>query len=327
MKKLFYILAAAAALVFSASCEKAGVPEQSGKLTFNFTVSSSSFNGTKAGHTKTGWEEGDKIFIFFDKADNAEELPDYMSITYNGDSWDSEISDELAETIAEKGEGMLDAMYVSNLADDDPEIFADDMLAYAFPANGGYTLTCSDVAYTVKNGTVEAELDMKGHCFCQIFIPDVEVEGDAYSHVYSLRMDIPGMAEYWGDEYYLQPMNLMGAMYVMEGEWNPFSIGLGITETDGPVYEYVDGGLLVYFQIDYFYEYYWEMLGEEYDQLNGPFEFDLKDQVIDGEGSILGYNHYLYTTSKEAVLKDMDAIALPPLFPAEGDSKWTLPMD
>ena len=90
MKKIYALLAVAAALVSSASCNKIenGDPENQ---EINIHVNVADFS-TKA--VKTSWSNGDKINIWFDGA--LAETP-HLIITYDGTKWVSGSLDETAK--------------------------------------------------------------------------------------------------------------------------------------------------------------------------------------------------------------------------------------
>ena len=107
MKKITIALAAITAAFSFVSCNKeaATAVAEKQKIHFDITVGNLSPD-TKA--AKTGWDEGDKINIWFDE--NFETTPDLV-ITYNGSSWDG---GELREGVSLKESGgTLVALYES----------------------------------------------------------------------------------------------------------------------------------------------------------------------------------------------------------------------
>ena len=132
MKKTFFYIGCLALLV--AGCNKvetveAPVDEPAVESTRHLTVD---INVEYPGDTrslKTGWEEGDKIYVAFDHyfsdvlkpASGTSETAYYMTLTYTGNSWASEFSNPaleayLLETVEGQGRtGYLSAVYFSDL--------------------------------------------------------------------------------------------------------------------------------------------------------------------------------------------------------------------
>ena len=133
MKKTFFYIGCLALLV--AGCNKVEtevtpVEEPVVESTRHLTVD---INVEYPGDTrslKTGWEEGDKIYVAFDHyfsdvlkpASGTSETAYYMMLTYTGNSWASEFSDPaleaylLEEVEGQERSGLLAAAYFSDLA-------------------------------------------------------------------------------------------------------------------------------------------------------------------------------------------------------------------
>ena len=135
MKKTFFYIGCLALLV--AGCNKVEtevtpVEEPAVESTRHLTVD---INVEYPGDTrslKTGWEEGDKIYVVFDHYFSdvlkptsgtyyTSETAYYMTLTYTGNSWASEFTDDalenyLLETVEGQGRtGILSAVYFSDL--------------------------------------------------------------------------------------------------------------------------------------------------------------------------------------------------------------------
>ena len=132
MKKTFFYIGCLALLV--AGCNKVEtevtpVEEPAVESTRHLTVD---INVEYPGDTrslKTGWEEGDKIYVAFDHyfsdvlkpASGTSETAFYMTLTYTGSSWDSDFSNPaleayLLETVEGQGRtGYLSAVFFSDL--------------------------------------------------------------------------------------------------------------------------------------------------------------------------------------------------------------------
>ena len=107
MKKIIIAFAALAAAFSLVSCNKEQIETPQEAIKFNISVSSPTGADTKA--VKTSWNEGDKIFIWFDSsvATNPE-----LTITFNGSIWEA---GELASNVSEKllAEGTMKYFYLS----------------------------------------------------------------------------------------------------------------------------------------------------------------------------------------------------------------------
>ena len=123
MKRIVSILVLAVLLALSFhSCTKVSelvAPEQEDgdiELTFNIDVVID--NGPETRVVKTDWEEGDKIFIFFRKPNNGTTIDPakYVTITYNGSSWDTSVDPGSTMTLnfstfGHPGSGTMYAVY------------------------------------------------------------------------------------------------------------------------------------------------------------------------------------------------------------------------
>ena len=132
---------------------------------------------------KTGWETGDKVYVFFDhffldyltdpeigKSGYSSDVQ-YLTLTYNGDSWLSAFADEALEAyLLGQSSGALTAVYYSDI---EPQFRALHSIRgskeefYVNVKNGsnhpGFYLFDSSVSYTVENGKLSATLNMHPH--------------------------------------------------------------------------------------------------------------------------------------------------------------------
>ena len=111
---------------------------------------------TKA--VKTGWESGDKIYVFFGKpADHT--TPAYLTLTYNGSTWTEDWTAGLEAEIASTASGKLHAVYTPGKLGTisyDPY-----WKEYRFTGSDhGWYLKCENVSYTVSEGVLAATLNM-----------------------------------------------------------------------------------------------------------------------------------------------------------------------
>ncbi|MCR5520040.1 MAG: hypothetical protein K6F21_06880 [Bacteroidales bacterium] len=158
MKKVLLILCAFAALC---SCSKESKPQQENGFPINIRVTrSDDFGGSKA-TVKTGWADGDMIYLFFKDLDSSDK---FLELAYDGSmrKWTAlpqnglEISDledaeakEMTAVFLPYGNGASIRM------SGDQRIFTkgDEDLEY-----NGYFLMAEDVNYTVSEGELDADL-------------------------------------------------------------------------------------------------------------------------------------------------------------------------
>ncbi len=256
MKKIFYLLAAAATLL-AASCNKIETTEQEitpDAIQLNIKVANlTDTPDTKA--AKTGWVSGDKINIWFDdwnfneKAEN--HTPD-MVITYDGSTWKvSSQVDGLSSRL--KANGKLTALFegYNDLSKYTYEYYNGE---WFHPAkkylgiagnndvyNSPMVVAAVGLSYSYSNGTITANLnDWNFHTQFKVLL-----KNDNSKLIHS------------ADKYYLQVKNITtgeyagakGAIVVKSGSDNPtIAFGAsnqkgfagGVQEADGIAFYYVD---------------------------------------------------------------------------------------
>lgn len=153
MKKILIAFAAFAALV---ACQKVEnvAPVAATGYSFNFDVNgASSFEGVATKAVKTGWEAGDKVFVFFKEGEAV--LSDiYAEMTYDGAAWAA-----VQRGDGSLGEaGQLTAVYVPFADDSVKPEYAEGQWSIA----GGdvYCTSAENVSYTVSANTVNATINM-----------------------------------------------------------------------------------------------------------------------------------------------------------------------
>ena len=157
MKKTFVMILLAGLAMLSCTKE-APVQEEaaSGKLTFDIKITRPE-EATKA--VKSGWEDGDVVYVFFSEA----EAPRYLEMKYSGGTWTrTQKNGSLAEDFSLTG-GKMTAVYlpfgndawVGSETIDGQKHFKFDKVYYS------YYLYDEDVSYTVSDGVVHGELVMK----------------------------------------------------------------------------------------------------------------------------------------------------------------------
>ena len=257
MKKIFYLLAAAATLL-AASCNKIETTEQEitpDAIQLNIKVANlTGTPDTKA--AKTDWVSGDKINIWFDdwnfeeKANN--HTPD-MVITYNGSAW--KVSSQVSGLSARlNANGKLTALFegYNNLSKYTYQYYGGGEWFYPAtvkPAIANYenvynspmVAYAEGLSYSYSVGTITADLD----------------NWNFYTTFKVLLKNDNSMLTHSADKYYLQVKNITantyaaakGAIIVRPGSVNP-SIGngscnnsgvaAGVKEADGIAFYYIE---------------------------------------------------------------------------------------
>ena len=179
MKKYLIILMTAVAVLVSCG-EDNLLPEdetvQQTPITFNLTANHP--DATKA--VKTGWEEGDAIFVFF----NNVAAPKHLKMTYNGSAWTSKEYNGATQTDGTLGlkngdSGTMRAVFLpfgSNAtvsADGTGFVFSTTYYAYYLTAT---------LDYTVINGMVSGAFNMSiPDGYVQFFIEDESATDGDYA--------------------------------------------------------------------------------------------------------------------------------------------------
>ena len=254
MKKIFYLLAAAATLL-AASCNKIETTEQEitpDEIQLNIKVANlTGTPDTKA--AKTGWVSGDKINIWFDNWNNTKpvenHIPD-MVITYDGSVW--KVSSQVSGLSARlKANGKLTALFegFNDLSKytynyDRGEWFHPAKVKMPIPPydavyNSPMVVYAAGLSYSYSYGTITANLDNWN--FYTMF--KVLLKNDNSKLIHS------------ADKYYLQVKNIKtgefanakGAILVTprsdypsigQGSSNYIGFAAGVEEADGIAFYY-----------------------------------------------------------------------------------------
>ncbi len=153
MKKITLLTIFGLALMALSACNKEEVTaSRTLKLDLNIIHDSD----TKA--VKTGWESGDKIYVFFGKpADHP--TPAYLTLTFDGSSWTEAWTAGLEAEIASTESGTLHAVYTPGKLGTISYSSYDKR--YNFNGSDpGWYLKCENVSYTVSEGVLAATLNM-----------------------------------------------------------------------------------------------------------------------------------------------------------------------
>ena len=153
MKKITLLTIFGLALMALSACNKEEVTaSRTLKLDLNIIHDSD----TKA--VKTGWESGDKIYVFFGKpADHP--TPAYLTLTYNGSTWTEDWTAGLEAEIAATASGTLHAVYTPGKLG--TMSYSTYLKTYQFfDGDTGWYLKCEKVSYTVSEGVLAATLNM-----------------------------------------------------------------------------------------------------------------------------------------------------------------------
>ncbi|MBR5255944.1 MAG: hypothetical protein IKV62_04120 [Bacteroidales bacterium] len=228
MRKTILILSSLALL--ASGCNKVETEEKSrqeetpGHLTVDIKVG---YEG-ETRSVKTGWETGDKIYVVFDSyftddlTVGTSETAYYLTLTYNGSSWNSSFSDRALEEYLldpEHASGQLAAAYSTAWQATDFKYESGSIgnvkIARLIPtsksATPGMFLYAQNVDYSVTDGKLTATLNMSiDNTVVHFFIPGIS---STDSGRYSLKCDFLGyiacsyfMTSHWpSDENYRAP--------------------------------------------------------------------------------------------------------------------------
>ena len=194
-------------------------------------------DGADTRAVKTGWEDGDKVYVVFDSfiTDNTKTKAYYMTLTRDGSSWKSEFSDpDLEQYLLKTESGYLAAAYVS---DGNPVfkfgiVNTQECLVIEEPATSGFFMLKNANPYTVKDNKLTASIQMTLYMnTVQFFIDGIkkdEVENYSFKNgfirpVYMDRFLKSGHTTYasehsgvYGDEivggYYKEGIRFCGSL-------------------------------------------------------------------------------------------------------------------
>ena len=153
MKKITLLTIFGLALMALSACNK---EEVTASRTLKLDLNIIHDIDTKA--VKTGWESGDKIYVFFGKpADHP--TPAYLTLTYNGSTWTEDWTAGLEAEIAATASGTLHAVYTPGKLG--TMSYSTYLKTYQFfDGDTGWYLKCEKVSYTVSEGVLAATLNM-----------------------------------------------------------------------------------------------------------------------------------------------------------------------
>ena len=153
MKKITLLTIFGLALMAFSACNK---EEETASRTLKLDLNIIHGSDTKA--VKTGWESGDKIYVFFGKPED-HTTPAYLTLTYDGSSWAESWTAGLEAEIAATASGTLHAVYTPGTLG---TISYDSYWKeYRFTGSDhGWYLKCENVSYTVSEGVLAATLNM-----------------------------------------------------------------------------------------------------------------------------------------------------------------------
>lgn len=153
MKKITLLTIFGLALMALSACNKEEVTaSRTLKLDLNI------IHGSDTKAVKTGWESGDKIYVFFGKpADHP--TPAYLTLTFDGSSWTEAWTAGLEAEIASTASGTLHAVYTPGKLG--TMSYSTYLKTYQFfDGDAGWYLKCENVSYTVSEGVLAATLNM-----------------------------------------------------------------------------------------------------------------------------------------------------------------------
>lgn len=157
MKKTIVMICAALFAVMACQKQPVENPAVQGNTPIKFNLSATHPGaGTKAA-IKTGWENGDAIFVFFSGAT----VPKYLKMTYNGSAWTSLEYNGTEPTVGALSgigtSGTMRAIYLPFGAD--ATVVADGDNFKFSKGTCSYYLTATQ-SYTVDNGSISGTFSM-----------------------------------------------------------------------------------------------------------------------------------------------------------------------
>lgn len=157
MKKTIVMICAALFAVMACQKQPVENPAVQGNTPIKFNLSATHPGaGTKAA-IKTGWENGDAIFVFFSGAT----VPKYLKMTYNGSAWTSQEYNGTEPTVGALSgigtSGTMRAIYLPFGAD--ATVVADSDNFKFSKGTCSYYLTATQ-SYTVDNGSISGTFSM-----------------------------------------------------------------------------------------------------------------------------------------------------------------------
>lgn len=308
MKKAIAILSSLALL--ASGCDKVQTAEEPAKdssrhLTVNIDVNFAS----ETRSVKTGWETGDVIYVVFDHyfTDKLNVRPGpayYMTLTFNGVSWQSEFSDQALENfLMNQTSGKLAAVYSSAQSPEFVYIYNTPNTQPAIYVNNiGYTgfHMSSEVDYTVAEGTLTASLQMalKDN---DIYFSIAGMSGN--KDQYSLKCEHFAYNIFSNFGCYSDGISFYGPPKVT---LRPSAYGIPIEAA----------------QIDNSDEYYF--CGYLNPEVKGV-ETNYVIQIIDNRGTTEDdTDDIVYTLAKTVTLNGKEAIKLPPLSDPRWDGRYLI---
>ena len=168
MKKITLLTIFGLALMALSACNKEEVTaSRTLKLDLNI------IHGSDTKAVKTGWESGDKIYVFFGKPED-HTTPAYLTLTFDGISWTEAWTAGLEAEIASTASGKLHAVYTPGKLGTISYSSYDKQYNFT-GSDPGWYLKCENVSYTVSGGVLAATLNMaKPSHFVQFYL-----EGEA----------------------------------------------------------------------------------------------------------------------------------------------------
>ena len=269
MKKITLLTIFGLALMALSACNKEEVTaSRTLKLDLNIIHDSD----TKA--VKTGWESGDKIYVFFGKpADHP--TPAYLTLTFDGSSWTEAWTAGLEAEIASTASGTLHAVYTPGKLG--TMSYSTYLKTYQFfDGDAGWYLKCENVSYTVSEGVLAATLNMaRPSDFVQFYL-----EGQAAN---------AGKLQFSGDKILKVEVSGLDQTGFRQGNYN---YGRPI---DGVAYK---GGLM-----------FSGLLKEDASGVEASHTLT----ITDTKGTRDTKDDVVYTTNSTKIMKYVDAFVLPAL--------------
>ena len=181
-KKKIWILVAVFFMALTA-CNVEVIPEPASATPIKFNLSATLYQDGAAEATKavkSGWEDGDDIFVFFSTLT----APYYLKMHYNGSSWSCQPMNGASAvgSLSLSGSGTMEALYI-------PESRSITGATEAYTLNAPYDglYWTASMAFTVIDNTVSGAFNMTvPEGFVQFSVPSTESDP---TEIFTLRTD------------------------------------------------------------------------------------------------------------------------------------------
>ena len=311
MRKTILVLCSLALL--ASGCDKVATVEEPAKdSSRHLTVDIKVDFAAETRSMKTGWEAGDVIYVAFDHFFTSEsnitkgspQPAYYMTLTYDGTSWNSAFSDDaLEDYLLNQTSGSLAAGYCSTMSDTRLKYSYSSVMSFSrlepavYPDSPGFFLHAYNVTYEVTDRKLTATLPMKVEEASVYFYIDGIPASDVSR--YSLKEKSEHLAYFRFSSFIVNKMS--------NGSWNIPSVNHPTTNIWPIPATGIDGG--AFFCAGIFHK----------DVIDKETEYVI--QITDNMGTPADdSDDMVYSLTRTATLHGKEAFTLPSL----DDPRWVV---